>query len=186
MPTPGLASRSELVLRLSPIDRFGRSIDPAVLEVAERIGQRAITYAEKFAVDPAIATNILEESASAVTRALRTKRLQDDTLIHDLPAYLFKVFIRRINKTSRRMLRSTNPDVSKTMNSAMSEDLERRILVGEFLSRCDSVTRGMFARRIRGFSWKAIGKVYGMSAHTAESRFSRVLQRVRKRLGLGT
>ena len=48
-------------------------------------------------------------------------------------------------------------------------DLESQILVSEFLTRCDPVTRDMFYRRSQGFSWKEIGKVYGISAHAAES-----------------
>jgi DNA-directed RNA polymerase specialized sigma24 family protein len=176
--------RSEVGFRISPIDRLGRTIDPAVLDAAEKIGQRAIAFAEKLVVDPAVATNLLEESAAAVSRVLRTKRSQNGAPIRDLQAYLFRAFIRRINKISSRTPILGNPDRAKVMDFPVSEDFELRILVDEFLMRCDSVTRDMFYRRIQGFSWREISKVYGISAHAAESRFSQALQRVRKQLGL--
>lgn len=176
--------RSEAGFRINPIDRLGRTIDPAVLDAAEKIGQRAIVFAEKLVVDPAVATNLLEESAAAVSRVLRTKRSQNGAPIRDLQAYLFRAFIRRINKISSRTPILGNPDRAKAMDFPVSEDFELRILVDEFLGRCDSVTRDMFYRRIQGFSWREISKVYGISTHAAESRFSQALQRVRKQLGL--
>src|SRR5712691_8561149 len=69
-------------------------------------------------------------------------------------------------------------------NSADPEaELELKILVDELLTRCDPVTRDMFYRRIQGFSWKEIGTVYGISGHAAEARFSKNLEKIRKRLG---
>ena len=170
--------------RLNPVDRFGRPIDPSVLDAAESIGQRAIAYADRLVIDPAVATNLLEESAAAVSRVLRTKQPQNDAPIRDFQAYLFRAFIRRINKINRKTPMPGNLDRSKMFDFPVSEDFERRILVDEFLRRCDSVTRDMFYRRIQGFSWKEISKLYGISAHAAESRFSQALQRVRKKLGL--
>jgi len=63
-------------------------------------------------------------------------------------------------------------------------ELELKILVDEFLTRCDPVTRDMFYRRIQGFSWKGIGLSYGISSHAAESRFSQALHKIKQRLGL--
>ena len=57
---------------------------------------------------------------------------------------------------------------------------------GGELSCCDPITRDMFIRRNQGFSWKEIGEVYSISAHAAESRFGQALQRVRRKLGLGS
>ena len=80
--------RSEAGFRISPIDRLGRTIDPAVLDAAEKIGQRAIVFAEKLAVDPAVATNLLEESAAAVSRVLRTKGSQNGAPIYHIARIL--------------------------------------------------------------------------------------------------
>ena len=174
--------RSEAGFRISPIDPLGRTIEPAVLNAAEEIGQRAVRYAERLVGDPALATNLLEESAAAVSRVLRSQ--QGHNNIHDLRAYLFRAFIRRVNRLSRRQLAVADRTPTPSRSSSVSGDLESQILVGELLTRCDPVTRDMFCRRSQGFSWKEIGKVYGISAHAAESRFSQTLQKVRRRLGL--
>lgn len=169
---------------LSPVDRFGRTIDPAVLDAATRIGPRAIDFAEQRLTDPAIAANLLEECASAVSRVLQTKRRRNEPTIHDLEAYLFRAFIRRINKVHRRVPVTDNPGKFGEAELSVSGNFELRILADEFLRRCDPVTRDMYYRRAQGFSWKEIATVYGISAHAAESRFSQAFQRVRKKLGL--
>ena len=177
-------NRSEGSFRLSPVDRLGRTIDPAVLTAAEEIGERAVKHAEKILVDPALATNLLEESAAAVSRALRTKQRRNEIPIRDLHAYLFRAFIRRLNKAARRDLLLADSLPRHSSGWSVSTDLESKRLLDEFLTQCDPVTRDMLYRRIQGFSWKEIGKVHGISAHAAESRFSQALQRVRKKLGL--
>jgi DNA-directed RNA polymerase specialized sigma24 family protein len=176
--------QSEAGFRISPIDPRGRTIEPAVLDAAEEIGQRAVLYAEKLVGDPALATNLLEESAAAVSRVLRSQQVHDNIQVHDLRAYLFRAFIRRVNRLRRRQLAVADRPPTHPSSGFVSVDLESQILVSEFLTRCDLVTRDMFYRRSQGFSWKEIGKVYGISAHAAESRFSQTLQRVRRRLGL--
>jgi DNA-directed RNA polymerase specialized sigma24 family protein len=94
--------RSEAGFRISPIDPLGRTIEPVVLDAAEEIGQRAVHYAEKLVGDPALATNLLEESAAAVSRVLRSQGAHNDIHVNDLRAYLFRAFIRRVNKLKRR------------------------------------------------------------------------------------
>ncbi len=170
-------------LQLSPVDRFGRTIDPAVLQAAEELGHGVIEYGERAVGDPAVLANLLEESAAAVSRVLRTQQQGNGTPIRDLRAYLFTALIRRVNRIARRRLASGNSPYPPSMGMPATEDLDRKILIEEFLRRCDPVTREMFYRRIEGFSWKEIGKKYGVSAHAAESRFGQALQRVRKRLG---
>lgn len=176
--------RSRGAVRLNPIDRLGRTIDPAVLTAAEEIGERAVEHAQKILVDPALATDLLEESAAAVSRALRTKQRRNEIPVRNLHAYLFRAFIRRVNKATRRDLPLADAPPSYSSDWSVSTDLESKILLDEFLTRCDPVTRDMLYRRIQGFSWKEIGGAYRISAHAAESRFSQALQRVRTRLGL--
>jgi DNA-directed RNA polymerase specialized sigma24 family protein len=42
----------------------------------------------------------------------------------------------------------------------------------------------MFYRRIEGFSWKEIGRSYGISNDAAKVRFSEALRRIGEKLGL--
>lgn len=172
-------------LQLSPVDRFGRAIDPAVLDAAEKLGPKVVEYGERLVGDPAVVANLLEESAAAVTRVLRTQPQGNGTPIRDLRAYLFKAFIRRVTRVGRRRSASANSPRPPAMDVSAAEHLDRKILIEEFLRRCDPVICEMFYRRIEGFSWKEIGKKHGISAHAAESRFGQAVQRVRKRLGLG-
>ena len=55
--------RSEAGFRISPIDPLGRTIEPAVLDAAEEIGQRAVHYAEKLVGDPALPTSTFTNCA---------------------------------------------------------------------------------------------------------------------------
>lgn len=171
-------------LQISPVDRFGRAIDPAVLKTAEELGQGVIEYGERAVGDPAVLANLLEESAAAVSRVLRAQQQGNGTPIRDLRAYLFKAFIRRVNRVAQRREASGNSSHLRLMGTRTTENLDRKILMGEILGRCDPIICEMFYRRNEGFSWKEIGKKYGISAHAAESRFAQAFQRVRKRLGL--
>jgi len=173
--------RSEDRFRISPVDNLGRAIDPTVLGAAEEIGQRAVEYAEKLLGDPALASNLFEDAAAAVSRVLRMKK-ESNQPIRNLQGYLFRAFIRRVSKIRQTELVVADRPQTRSNNSSV--DIESKILVDEFLARCDPVTRDILYRRTQGFSWKEIGVVYGISAHAAESRFSQALQRVRKRLGL--
>jgi len=176
-------SRPRGRFRLNPVDRFGRAVDPAVLDAAETLGQRVMRYSEKLISDPAVVANLLDESAAAVSRVLQTKQQRNGAPIRDLQDYLFKAFIRRVNKIVRRRL-ARNSGSSSSMDLPGAEDLDRKILIEEFLRRCDPVTRDTFIWRVQGFSWREIGRKHGISTHAAESRFGQALQRVRKRLGL--
>lgn len=174
--------------RVSPVDRLGRSISPLVLNAAEEIGRRAMEHAEKSLIDSAVAAGLLEEAAATVSRAIDSKRRFPQNEVRDLPSYLFYAFLRRLNRASRRQ--SSQEHAVRLLASASDSltnpqvNLERKILVDEFLTRCDPVTRDMFYRRIEGFSWKEIAVPYGISAHAARSRFSQTLSRIAVRLGL--
>lgn len=174
--------------RISPVDRLGRRISASVIHVAEAIGQRAIQHAEKLLIDPAVAATLLEEAAARVTRAMDRKRDCNEQPVRDLRAYLFRAFIRLVNKTLKRQLLVENAVRMLSVISHNSSDplveLEMKILVDELLMRGGPVVRDMFYRRIENFSWDEIGLSYGMSGHAAESRFSQALRRIRERLGL--
>jgi DNA-directed RNA polymerase specialized sigma24 family protein len=174
--------------RVSPVDRLGRRISPVVLDAAEEIGRRAIEHAEKLLIDPAVAAGLLEEAAATVSRALASKKNCTQANVEDLPSYLFRAFIRRVDRIKKKQLAQVNDLPVPTFASGNSTDpqaaVETKILLDELLTRCDDVTREMFYRRIHGFSWEEIGRSYGISAHAAASRFSQALRRISEKLGL--
>lgn len=174
--------------RVSPVDRLGRRISPVVLDAAEEIGRRAIEHAEKFLIDPAVAAGVLEEAAATVSRALASKKNCPQANVEDLPSYLFRAFIRRVDKIRKKQLAQVNDLPVPTLGSGNSTDpqaaVEMKILIDELMTRCDPLTREVFYRRVHGFSWEEIGRSYGISAHAAASRFSQALRRIGEKLGL--
>ena len=179
-----MADESLKEITISPMDRRGRKIAPEVLEVANQIRKHALGYAEKAIGDPAVAASLFEEAAAAVSR-LFTRRADGSPTIRNLNAYLFSAYIRRVNRVRQRealLARRLAEHFQGTgeVNSDHSPELE--ILIDEIVARGDPVMRDMFRRRTQGYSWKEIGKAYGVSRHAAESRFSQALQRLRKRL----
>jgi len=177
---------SHAEFRISPIDRLGRRIDSSVLAAAEEIGRRAIGHAEKLFVDPAVAATLLEEAAATVSRAIHLKRERAQSEIRDLRSYLFRAFIRRLNRTQKRQMMQRFEEGTQLPADGQSphfpSGVELKILVDELLTKCDAVTRDMFYRRLQGFAWKEIGSSYGITADAAKSRFSQSLRRVAERL----
>jgi len=165
---------------INPVDRLGRKINPEVLRVAEQLRKRLFSYGEKMLGDAAVVANLLEESGAAVSRILQ-RNPETSTAIRDLQAYLFRVFIRKINRLLRQQPQLSNWEVASFID--YRESMEGKVVLDEFLGNCDPVTRQMLYRRIEGFSWKEIGKFYRVSAHAAEARCSQAVQRVRRKLG---
>ena len=180
------AGPTKLNLKISPVDRLGRSISPVVLAAADQIVLRAKEHAEQLLVDPAIAATLLEEAAAAVSRVLQSRRSAYADRIRDLPSYLFRAFIRRVNRVKRQQLIEQARVASHLKAAPRSinpkPDFEVTILIDELLAKCDSKTRDMFYRRTQGFSWKEIGASYGISGHAAESSFGQAVRRLAKRL----
>lgn len=182
------STRNQASVRLHSMDGYGRLIDPNVLNVAQSIAARAIQYAESIIRDTALAASLLEESAASVSCVVRKRAQLHKPPIANIEAYLFRAFIRRVNVVRQKEpLTSASSMFAKAASldgTRYSEQLDMKILADEFVTRCDPVTREMFYRRIRGFSWKEIGRFYGISAHAAEARFSQNLKKVCRRLGL--
>src|SRR5205085_6713283 len=170
----------------NPVDRRGRRIAPTVLAAAEEIFPRAFEHGLKLLGDPAMVVTALEEVAASVSRAVAAKDPPGEpAAIRDVPGYLFRAFLRHVNRLKRKQLALVSvSEVSQTppVWADPSREFELKILADECLAQCNSVTQDMFWRRMRGFSWEEIGKVYDVSAHAAEARFSAALRRARARL----
>ena len=183
---PGQAVQNGAI-RVSPIDQRGRPISPRVLTAAEEVSRRAIYHAGKLLIDPAVAANVLEEAAAAVSRVLETNN-SDRHSIRDLESYLFRAFLRRLNRIKKQELLTARALELETFGSRTSHDprrtLERKILVDELLMQFNPMMRDFFCRHAALSSWKEVGRVYGISAHAAESKFSQALQTAKKKLGL--
>jgi len=177
-------------LRINPVDRRGREINPAVLAAAEEVIPNALEYGLKMLRDPALVANVLEEVAAAVSRQIASKDPPGEPLpIQNLAGYVFRGFVRRVNrlKSKQPPLVSSNSDGDSRTARWVDPTvcLETKILVDECLAQLDFVARDMFWRRAQGFSWKDIGKLHGLTGHAAEARFRSALGRAQVRLRRG-
>jgi DNA-directed RNA polymerase specialized sigma24 family protein len=172
--------------RISPVDRLGRRIDPAVLAVAEEIRPVAVAHGLKLLGDPAVVANLLEEAAAIVSRRLESQRSQTASQqIHSVPRYLYTCFIRKVNRVKRKQLVTVGLIETVRPKPAWADpsaQLDMKILADEVLAQCDFITQDMFWRRTEGYSWEEIGRVHEISAHAAEKRFSQTFQQVRGKL----
>jgi len=183
---PGQAGQNG-TMRVSPMDQRGRAISPRVLTAAEEVSRRAMYHAGKLLIDPAVAANVLEEAAAAVSRVLQAKNT-DPNSIRDVESYLFRAFLRRLNRIKKQELLTAQALELQAFLSRISCDprrtLEVKILVDEMLMQFNPMMRDFFCRHLVLSSWREVGRVYGISAHAAESKFSQAVQTVKKKLGL--
>jgi DNA-directed RNA polymerase specialized sigma24 family protein len=176
------SSRSAIFL-LNSVDRLGRTINPRVLAAAHEIGPRAVAYGERLLGDAALTMNLFEESAAAVSEALRRKS-KDARPVRDLSAYLYRTFLRKISLARGKQTRLETP----LRNNARTQFLARQpsqaevsLLFDEVMATYDKVTQIVY-RRLEGLSWKEIAAEFGIATHAAESRYSRALAHARRLL----
>ena len=158
-----------------------------MLEAAEAIYSRALDHGVKLLGDPAVVTTALEEVAANVSRVIETKDPPGDPLpIRDLRLYLFRAFLRQVDRLKRKELAIVSlTNVAQVADPPWAnpfEQFENKLLLDECLAICDSITQDMASRRMHGFTWEEIGRAYDLSGHAAESRFSHALHQARKRL----
>lgn len=169
---------------LNSVDLSGREIDPAVLSAATAIGPKAIHYAENVLGDSAVAMNLFEEAAASVSDAVRAKQA-GGSAVRDLAAYLFRTYMRLVSQEKQRdsmLSESLAIEIEAQISERDLARAEAALLLDEIMSVCDRLTREVALRRLEGLSWKEIGEHYGISGHAAEVRFSKALDRARKRL----
>jgi DNA-directed RNA polymerase specialized sigma24 family protein len=177
-------TKSSPRILLNSVDLSGREILPTVLSVAHRIAPKAVPYAEKLLGDPAIAMNLFEQAAASVSEAIRTKQASGSA-VRDLDRYLFRTYMRLVSQARRKDSMFQEPLDLKAEDQISQGDLARAeaaLLFDEIMAVCDRLTREVAFRRLEGLSWKEIGERYGLSGHAAEARFSKALDRARKRL----
>lgn len=168
--------------RISPVDRFGRRIDPVVRAAAEEILPRAVAHGSELLDDLAVMTNLLEESAAIVSRRLRSHECPQP--IRKVRAYLYVCFLRKVNRFKRKQVVTVSLETVRSVPAWAdpSVQFDMKILIDEFLARCDSVTQVMFWLRMKGHSWEEIGRIYDMSPNGAKERVRYVFQQVRGKL----
>jgi len=173
--------------RLNSVDRHGRQIDPAVLAAAETVFARAFEYGTNLLGDTAVVTNALEEIAATVSQLVaRRDPPSDPEPIRNLPGYIFRAFVREVNRLKNKELAVLDAAIAgHTLAQRLADparQLEMKLLVDECLAEFDFVERDMCWRRLEGFTWDEIGPVHGLSGHAAEVRFRNAVRAVKAKL----
>jgi hypothetical protein len=168
-------------------DRHGRPLEPAVIEAARAIWDRAHREVIFRLKDPGRAPEIIEATAVAVSRALQRAGREP---IRDVEAYLAWACIRRINRIAVRENREQTGheivtlEVLSANKAGRTEDnLVDELYVKELLSNMDTGTREIFMLRATGYSWGEIAKMRGYaSPHSAEVQFGKKWKAVKARI----
>ncbi len=173
--------------RLNSVDRHGRQIDPSVLAAAETIFPKALDYGQSLLGDLAVIANTLEEVAANVSqRMARRDSSGEPEAIRNLPGYVFRAFVREVNRLKNKELAVLDAAVEgQTLAQRLADparQLEMKVLVKECLARFDFTERDMCWRRLEGFTWDEIGPVHELSAHAAEVRFRNAVRAVKAKL----
>ena len=184
MPEHG---RSDPPFWINDKDERGQPLDAEVLGAAERIWARVVVLTRSRLHDVSRAAEILEATAAAVSRALR--RRSAEPAVRDIDAYLMYAFIRRLHKIAAKESRLQSGHSSHMLTYLAAQtgpppsEVVAEIQLRELLSYMDFRTRGMFALRCEGYSWKQIAEQLDFkSGHSAEVQFNKGSRAARMRL----
>jgi RNA polymerase sigma factor (sigma-70 family) len=141
----------------------------------------------------ALATEVWETVLQSVSKTLQRRR-EARSRIADLDAYLFGIFLHRLNRALRRERRrqqtveavpSTREleQVPGAQDWKSARDLERSLELQEAIANMDTWTREVFAARVNGYAWREIAKMYGLNENQAKLRFGRALRKLAARFG---
>jgi len=140
-----------------------------------------------------LATEVWEGVLQSVSKTLQRHREARSRIV-DLDAYLFGIFLHRLNRALRRERRrqETVEAVPSTRELDQllgaqgwksARDLERSLELQEAMANMDAWTREVFAARVNGYAWQEIAKMYGVNENQAKLRFGRALRKLAARFG---
>jgi DNA-directed RNA polymerase specialized sigma24 family protein len=149
-----------------------------LLEVARRIWPRVQSHAIKEqprkSPDEAIglASEVWESALQSIGKTI--VRSSGALSIRDFDAYLFGVFVHRLNRALRRERRrreivqyfpSTHEleTLRQANDSKAAREIERSAQVKEFIQRMDEWTRKVWVARKYGYSWHEIAVFFGIT-----------------------
>jgi hypothetical protein len=87
--------------------------------------------------------------------------------------------VNRLKRKDALLNALTAEEVLARRSADPSHQLEIQILLHEYLARFDFEEKGICWRRLEGHTWDEIGKVHGISAHTAEVTLLNAVRRVK-------
>jgi RNA polymerase sigma factor (sigma-70 family) len=163
-------------------DEYGR-VDAEVYQTAGQIWGQAEKLALTALRDHAAGLRLMMKAVAIVSR----RRADADVHIDNLRAFLFRVYknlvFAELKKQNRRREIEGQWDHDSAPVNQTADDLDRRILIEELVSRMDARTREVFELRMLGYKFEIIGEFLGMDANHVRSVYSKSMARLRREVG---
>jgi hypothetical protein len=162
-------------------DEFGW-IDPDIHQMAGEVwNERGYSFAVSTIRDEMAGQRLMFKAAALVTR----RRATPDARIENVSGYLFQTYRRLVlaemeKESGHRRSESdaVNDNLSAFMEGSLTEDVERRILIQQLMSRMDEWTREIFQLLTLGYSFETIGQSKNTQSNVLRSRFHKQVKRL--------
>jgi DNA-directed RNA polymerase specialized sigma24 family protein len=166
-------------------DEFG-TIDREVYEAAVALWPQAEHFALHALRDAAAGHRLLMKACALVTR----RRHSSAEEIANLPAYLHRTWRRllldELEKENGHRQREVELQAEATVASPgfadFTDNLDRKILVQQLLSRMDEWTRRVFEDLTLGYTFEEIGPRIGQDPRFVRNKFNRQIKRLGKQI----
>jgi RNA polymerase sigma factor (sigma-70 family) len=169
-----------------------------LLKVARRVWPRVQSHAMKEqprkSPDEAIglASEVWEAALQSIGKTI--VRSSGALTIRDFDAYLFGVFVHRLNRALRRERKrreivqyfpSTHEleTLRQAHDSKAAQEIEQSVRIREAIQSMDEWSRKVWVARKYGYSWHEIAVFFGMTDAQAKLKFRYAIARLRDKLG---
>lgn len=179
-PTPDWGT-----LAIGYTDEFGK-VAPDVYESAGRVWRRSRDFAQRVLqdTDEARARTLLLKAACQVTRA----RDERERRVNELDGYLLQTFKRIVLAESERDGNRRRLESEAGLGTewrAQASNVERRILLEEFVGMMDEWTRTVFQWLTLDYTFDEIARHLNMDTKVLRNKYNRHVKTLIKRLGRG-
>ena len=160
-------------------ERTGRELRPDVRQAGHKVWQWVCSKAQELLGDPNDAADVLETSIKTVSRYLDNKSVAVHSADQSgLVAVVSYRSLLRLATKRQLKLTASSSTLSKELRAPdWSDDINRKLLIEELARELDAGTRGLLRLRIKGFDWKEIGRMVGLSPELVRRRFWRDVRR---------
>ena len=165
-------------------DEFG-SISADVNKAARELWPRAQKFALLTLRDGHAGMRLMMKAAAKVSK--RKAEFPGEE-IHDLKGYLYKVFKNIVfseleKEAGHREFAAVLEQKALDSTEALTQELERKILIDELVQRMDPQTRSVFELLVLGYTFEEIARLTNGKANVLRSRFSKRIRSLSQRIG---
>lgn len=156
-------------------ERTGRELRPDVRQAGHKVWQWVCSKAQELLGDPNDAAEILEASVRTVSRYLDAKGVALHSADQSglVAAVSYRSLLRLATKRQLKRIAWSSKLAEALRTPDWSDEINRKLLIEELARELDTGTRGLLRLRIKGFDWKEIGRMVGLSPETVRKKFWR-------------